>query len=90
MKPGDETVRHLESRAKIYAEEKKKQQVDSLEKAVVDAKSKLEAAKAKAAKAKPKDANPKGKDGKDGKDGKGDYGKDPQPKNRLLLRQRGR
>lgn len=63
--PDDETVRHLESRAKIYAEEKKKQQVDSLEKAVVDAKSKLEAAKAKAAKAKPKDANPKGKDGKD-------------------------
>lgn len=65
VKPDDETVRHLESRAKIYAEEKKKQQVDSLEKALVDAKSKLEAAKAKAAKAKPKDTNPKGKDGKD-------------------------
>lgn len=79
--PDDETVRHLESRAKIYAEEKKKQQVDSLEKAVVDAKSKLEAAKAKAAKAKPKDANPKGKDGKM---------KSSPPRNRLLLRQKGR
>ena len=63
VKPDDETIRHLESRAKIYAEEKKKQQVDSLEKALLDAKSKLEAAKAKAAKAKPKD--PKGKDSKD-------------------------
>ena len=62
MKPDDDTIKHLESRAKIYAEEKKKQQVDSLEKALLDAKSKLEAAQAKAAKKNPKDT--KGKDDK--------------------------
>lgn len=62
VKPDDDTIKHLESRAKIYAEEKKKQQVDSLEKALLDAKSKLEAAQAKAAKKNPKDT--KGKDDK--------------------------
>ena len=55
MEPDDETLRHLESRAKVYAEEKKKQQLDVLEKGIVDAKAKLEAAKAKAAKKNPKD-----------------------------------
>ncbi|CAE7237747.1 dnaJ, partial [Symbiodinium pilosum] len=69
VEPTADTVKHLESRAKFYAEEKKKQQLDMLEKGIADAKAKLEAAKAKAAKAKPKDAK-EGKDGKDGKDAK--------------------
>ncbi|CAK9098200.1 unnamed protein product [Durusdinium trenchii] len=56
VQPDDETLKHLESRGKIYGEEEKKRQVDALEKALVDAKSKLEAAKAKAAKKNPKDA----------------------------------
>lgn len=66
VNPDDETVRHLESRAKIYAEERKKQQVDSLEKALADAKSKLEQAKAKAAKKNPKEKEKeKGRDARE-------------------------
>ncbi|CAE7428327.1 dnaJ [Symbiodinium sp. KB8] len=55
VEPTAETVKHLESRSKLYADERKKQQLDALDKGITEAKSKLEAAKAKAAKAKPKD-----------------------------------
>lgn len=75
MKPDEAALKNLESRAKIYAEERKKQQIEALEKALVDARSKLEAAKAKAAKKAPKDSK-KGKDGKDEK-GREDEKREP-------------
>ena len=77
MEPTAETVKHLESRSKLYADDRKKQQLDALEKGITEAKSKLEAAKAKAAKAKPKDA----KDAKDPKDAKAE----PSPEEAAVL-----